>query len=353
MSNERLMKVLVSDILEFQKLLRSEDDAAEQYGDGGDSPEDKGVRTADWFDGHGMPKLRAKLALMRETLNQIAADSPLADASPQVRALQAQVLWCEGMMERVSAINHEGISPAICDLRNRSAVDLFKRAFEIGRRPADALAAGRIYKEIGDRDAAMTFLKQAEELDSDGDIGIEATKLIRSLKVTSAASSTPSRAPAPSGCVIATVCLGDDRVAPLRKLRDEAIVSDPIARDFFHVFWSRYYEWSPGVARIAAADPAVARHIKWSFLDPWVAWMELAAAVGLARMEELGESDRSTILERLEDRLHAWLRELPALLESKAPADPRTVFEAFERFRTAAQGAFGIAAPRRDPTSCS
>ena len=45
----------------------------------------------------------------------------------------------------------------------------------------------------------------------------------------------------------------------LRKLRDDAILADPIARDFFHVFWSRYYEWSPGVARIASQDGAVRR----------------------------------------------------------------------------------------------
>lgn len=142
------------------------------------------------------------------------------------------------------------------------------------------------------------------------------------------------------GCVIATACLGDARVAPLRKLRDDAILSDPVARDFFHVFWSRYYEWSPGVARIAAADPAVARHIEWGFLDPWLAWLELATIVGRRKMSDLSDAERREVLGRLGARLQAWLAELPALMESKRPADSEAIYAAFERFRATAQTVF-------------
>jgi hypothetical protein len=144
------------------------------------------------------------------------------------------------------------------------------------------------------------------------------------------------------GCVIATACMGEtsDEVASLRRLRDDAITSDPIARDFFHVFWSRYYEWSPSVARIAAQDPAVAEHIRWGFLDPWLAWLEFASAVGQRGVADLSDDERRETLERLGARLESWLAELPALMEGKCPADASQVFAAFERFRTSARKVF-------------
>ncbi len=141
-------------------------------------------------------------------------------------------------------------------------------------------------------------------------------------------------------CIIATACVGDDRVAPLRQLRDESIMSDPVARDFFHVFWSRYYEWSPGVARIAARDPAVADHIRWSFLDPWMAWLEVASLIGRRKIDELSAEERDEVLQRLGRRMEAWVDELPAHLEEKRPAEVEKVFEAFERFRKSAQSVF-------------
>lgn len=143
-----------------------------------------------------------------------------------------------------------------------------------------------------------------------------------------------------SGCVIATVCLDDVRVSALRKLRDDAIGSDPIARDFFHVFWSRYYEWAPGVARIASQDPAVAKHIRWSFLDPWLAWLEFATSVGQRNIEEISEDERLSIMRRLCSRLELWLAELPTTIEGKCPPDASQVFEAFERLRMSARKVF-------------
>lgn len=139
------------------------------------------------------------------------------------------------------------------------------------------------------------------------------------------------------GCIIATACLGDGRVAALRKVRDDAIASDPVARDFFHVFWSRYYEWSPPVARLAAADPAVAEHIRWGFLDPWLAWLEFATAVGRGGVSSLGDEERRRVLERLDERLRTWIGELPALFEDKRREYPGEVFAAFERLREPAR----------------
>ena len=113
-----------------------------------------------------------------------------------------------------------------------------------------------------------------------------------------------------------------------------------IARDFFHVFWSRYYEWSPGVARIAAGDPAVAEHIRWGFLDPWLAWLEFATIVGQRSVADLSGDERRDVLERLGARLQSWLAELPNLMEGKCPTDASEVFAAFERFRTSAGKVF-------------
>ena len=145
-----------------------------------------------------------------------------------------------------------------------------------------------------------------------------------------------------SPCIIATACFGASSpgITSLRRLRDDAITSDPVARDFFHVFWSRYYEWSPGVARIASQDPAVAEHIRWGFLDPWLAWLEFASAVGQRGVADLSDDERREILERIGARLDSWLAELPTLMEGKCPTDASKVFEAFERFRASARKVF-------------
>ncbi|MDP8255058.1 MAG: hypothetical protein P9M14_04860 [Candidatus Alcyoniella australis] len=143
------------------------------------------------------------------------------------------------------------------------------------------------------------------------------------------------REPPSGACIVASACRGPDSplVAGLRQVRDSAISRDPVARDFFHVFWSRYYEWSPAVARIAAEDREVAEHIRWAFLDPWLAWLEFASLVGRSGTAELTDEERRDILERLDRRLGAWLSELPARMESKCPADPSELLAAFERFR--------------------
>jgi hypothetical protein len=146
-----------------------------------------------------------------------------------------------------------------------------------------------------------------------------------------------------SGCIIASACLGEDadEVARLRKIRDNAISTDPVARDFFHVFWSRYYEWSPGVARLANADAKIADHIRWGFLDPWLSWLEFVSLLGQRPIEELTNAERDVLLERLAARRTTWLAELPSLLEEKRPADDQEVYRAFERFRAAARVVFG------------
>lgn len=146
-----------------------------------------------------------------------------------------------------------------------------------------------------------------------------------------------------SGCIIASACVGEDahEVAKLRKLRDDAISSDPIARDFFHVFWSRYYEWSPGVARVANADPSVAEHIRWGFLDPWLAWMEFVTQLGTKDLDAIEPAERDAILRRLSERRKIWLEQLPALFEGKRPKSDEAVYAAFERFRAGAQEVFG------------
>lgn len=145
-----------------------------------------------------------------------------------------------------------------------------------------------------------------------------------------------------SSCIIATACMGEssERVAALRKLRDDGISADPLVRDFFHIFWSRYYEWSPTVARIASQDRAVAEHVRWSFLEPWFAWMEIATFVGQRDIATLTEDERRDLMARLGVRLSAWLAELPNMMENKCPSEPAQVFASFERFRTLARKAF-------------
>lgn len=150
-----------------------------------------------------------------------------------------------------------------------------------------------------------------------------------------------------SACIIASACLGEDadEVARLRKLRDDAISTDPVARDFFHVFWSRYYEWSPGVARVANADPGVADHIRWGFLEPWLAWMEFVTGLGTKELDAIDPAERDAILRRLAERRRVWLEQLPGLFEGKRPKSDAEVYEAFERFRAGAQAAFGAKQP--------
>lgn len=139
-----------------------------------------------------------------------------------------------------------------------------------------------------------------------------------------------------TGCIIATACASlqpiDERVNALRRVRDTGISSDPTIRDFFHVFWSRYYEWSPGVARIAAADPAVAQHIRWGFLEPWLAWMEYASSVGRRSVDDMSDAEARELLGSLERNLREWIAQIPSLMEGKIPDDSGTVFDAFDRF---------------------
>ncbi len=150
-----------------------------------------------------------------------------------------------------------------------------------------------------------------------------------------------------AACIIATACLGESssRLAMLRRIRDDAICADPIARDFFHVFWSRYYQWSPGVARIASEDAAVAEHIRWAFLEPWMAWLELVALIGRRGLEEIGARERDEILGRLNDRISGWLSQLPALMDGKCPSDSEAIHAAFEQVRSRMLAAMNSAEP--------
>ncbi|GAO01760.1 hypothetical protein [Anaeromyxobacter sp. PSR-1] len=154
-----------------------------------------------------------------------------------------------------------------------------------------------------------------------------------------------------SACIIATACVGADapEIAALRGARDRSITADPVARDFFHVFWSRYYEWSPSVARLAEADPSLREHLRWGFLEPWLGWLEFVARTGRQPLETLGAEERDALLRRLVERRDAWLAELPGRLESKRPADAE-VFAAFERFRgLVAEAWAGLDGSRDDP----
>lgn len=146
-----------------------------------------------------------------------------------------------------------------------------------------------------------------------------------------------------SSCIIATACTGatSAEVNRLRQLRDSGISADPIVRDFLHVFWSRYYEYSPGVARLAETDGNVARHIRWSFMEPWFAWLELVARVGRRGSAELDARQRADIIDALTNRVQKWVSQLPEQLEGKRPADDATVFEAFEAFRATALSILG------------
>lgn len=145
-----------------------------------------------------------------------------------------------------------------------------------------------------------------------------------------------------SACIIASACVGacEKRVAALRAVRDQAILEDPVARDFFHVFWSRYYEWSPAVARLANEDAGVREHIRWSFLEPWLAWLEMAMRLGQRDLADVSATERNEILARLVEQVNSWLKELPRHLEGKCRADQAEVFQAFERIRMEAWTAF-------------
>jgi len=137
----------------------------------------------------------------------------------------------------------------------------------------------------------------------------------------------------PEPCVIASACSahGTDHLLLLRRLRDDLITEDPIARDFFHVFWSRYYEWSPPVARLANENGAIADHLRWSFLEPWMVWIECIALMGRRSPENLTSNQREMILCHLHQRIGAWLLELPARLEEKCPVDLSELWQSFDR----------------------
>lgn len=141
-----------------------------------------------------------------------------------------------------------------------------------------------------------------------------------------------------SSCVIATACVGpaSDELSLLRRIRDVGISANPIVRDFFHVFWSRYYEYSPGMARLAERDADVRRHLRWSFLDPWMAWLELVMEVGFDDLRSISPQRQMVIHSRLASRIECWLAELPQQLEGKQPANQEQVRDAFEEFRTLA-----------------
>lgn len=213
------------------------------------------------------------------------------------------------------------------------ALECFKAAFADTKAPEAIFNIGIIEKNQRNYEAALQAFRELEKLDPEGEQGIEATKRIQELE------REIEQRKNSGSCVIATACMGDSsrQVATLRKIRDDGISADPIVRDFFHIFWSRYYEWSPIVARIASQDRAVAEHLRWSFLDPWFAWMEIVTLVGQRDISALNLEEQQDLLNRLGARLSAWLKELPCMMEEKSPADSAQVFDAFERFRVLAK----------------
>jgi tetratricopeptide (TPR) repeat protein len=225
----------------------------------------------------------------------------------------------------------------------RRALELFREEIRL-EEPSAAIfiIVGLLEREFGSREQALADFRRARALDPNGERGREALTLIQEIEEENEGGGKGATPPQSGGCIIATACLGGetDIIAALRKLRDDSISSDPVARDFFHVFWSRYYEWSPGVARIAAQDKSVRESIRWSFLDPWIAWMEFATLVGRREISELSDTEQQEILARLGRRLKVWLDEIPDHMESKCPPDPAKVFESFERFRESALKVF-------------
>lgn len=203
------------------------------------------------------------------------------------------------------------------------------------------LNVGEARWRLRDRAGAIEALNDFVATSDDAERRLEARALLDEIeKFDDAAIARIGQSTSPSACIIASACVGADapRVAALRSARDRAMTEDPVARDFFHVFFSRYYEWSPPVARLAEAHPEVRSHLRWGFLDPWLSWMDFVAATGRRGVDELSAAEKDALLERLVAGRDAWLSELPARMESKCPQDPGEVFAAFERFRRIVAG---------------
>lgn len=184
---------------------------------------------------------------------------------------------------------------------------------------------GRVRWLLGDRAGAIaaleTYLRRAEDAGRRG----EARALLAAIRSADpAAVRADPVAPARGGA-------DAPELDALRRLRDHALRADPVARDFFHVFWSRYYEWSPHVARSAARGPAIREHLRWAFLEPWLAWLELVSGCGAARPDQIPEERKLEVMDELLRRRDAWVAALPAQLARRRPPDDAAVFAALDR----------------------
>lgn len=240
----------------------------------------------------------------------------------------------------------------------RAALDAYSEAARLrGPRGATYLATiGELRWRLRDRQGAVSDLQAFLEHSDDAEKRLRVRDLLAQISSYDEAriariGKRAEGSGASPACIIATACVGAGapEIAALRGARDRSITSDPVARDFFHVFWSRYYEWSPHVARLAAEDPALRAHLRWGFLEPWLGWLDVVARSGRTPLEALGPEERDALLRRLFERRDAWLAELPDRMESKRPDDAE-VFAAFERFRAHVAEAWpGLDGARADP----
>ncbi len=249
--------------------------------------------------------------------------------------------WYEGWTsdEDAGASDFEAVV-AQAERRLGSAPELAWLSFELGRVLFDAGCGDRL-----DRDHARRCIAKAERWwdhtvkNSKGQSPDLAVKAMHNITVARELQGKP--------CIIASTAAPRhaEVIEALRQVRDHRINADPVARDFFHVFWSRYYEWSPGVARVAAADLGSADAIRWAFVEPWLAWLEVIAVLG-REPNAASEDLREEALKRLSGRIQSWCAELPERFEAKRH-DDGGVWAAFEAFREEARAAFDNTRPNK------
>lgn len=189
---------------------------------------------------------------------------------------------------------------------------------------------GEVRWLLGDRAGAIAALEAHLQRAHDGAPPDGARELLDAIRA--AEPPGPGRAPTSAPRVVATASLGDaPELAALRRVHDQAMSADPAARDFFHVFWSRYDEGAPRVARIAGGGPAVREHLRWAFLEPWLAWLDLVSECGRAGASEIPEDRKLSLVDELLRRRDASLAALPPQAEGRRPSDDAAVFAALDR----------------------
>jgi len=99
---------------------------------------------------------------------------------------------------------------------------------------------------------------------------------------TTTTTATVTTTPAARACIIASVAYGSE-LAPevqfLRDFRDEAVMSSFAGAQFMRAFNAFYYSFSPKVAELTAASPAL-QAIARALIYPLVTSLRIAAAVG-------------------------------------------------------------------------